>query len=251
MMAESFSKLSTVLAENRQESKVDWPKFSADSKKLRDWYLAVMTQVSLPPWSMLYDPTRNDIITTTMNNTLNWKLYSKIILSLEGKALKHAVSRKHLRANGLLLLQELTKTYKPTNVPEVIVAKTVEFWGHMKRLPTESIDLYYDCFHQLLDDLADANEPISTKSAIRQFIFTLDSEFESIQNIYRVKVLPSEWYTDDWPTILALCRDYYNSVKPKGLLQKDTPNEPKASEKMSLSPYQVTPINIMCCEKGM
>jgi hypothetical protein len=75
MMAESFSKLSTVLAENRQESKVDWPKFSGDSKKFRDWYLAVMTQVSLPPWSTLYDPTRNDIISTTTNNTLNGKLY--------------------------------------------------------------------------------------------------------------------------------------------------------------------------------
>ncbi len=69
-------------------------------------------------------------------------------------------------------------------------------------------------------------EPISTRSAIRQFIFMLGSEFESIQNNYRVKVLPSEWYIDDWPTILALCRDYYNSVKPKGLLQKGTPNEP-------------------------
>ena len=70
MMVESFSKLSAVLVENRQESKVDWPKFSGDSKKFRDWYLAVMTQVSLPPWSTLYDPTRNDIISTTTNNTL-------------------------------------------------------------------------------------------------------------------------------------------------------------------------------------
>jgi hypothetical protein len=83
-----------------------------------------MTQVSLPLWNVLYDSTINDVVFTTKNTTLNGKLYSKIILLLEGKALKHAVLRKHLCANGLLLLHDLTKTYKPTNVPEVIAAKT-------------------------------------------------------------------------------------------------------------------------------
>jgi hypothetical protein len=123
MMAKLFSKLSTVLAETKHESKAEWPKFSGETKKFRDWYLSIMTQVSLPPWNSLYDATTNDIVSTTMNTVLNGKFYSKIILALEGKALKHAVSRKHVRANGLLLLQELTKAYKPTNVPEVIAAK--------------------------------------------------------------------------------------------------------------------------------
>jgi len=162
-----------------------------------------MTQVSLPPWNVLYDSQTNGVVAMTTNTLLNGKLYSKIILSLEGKALKHAVSRKHLRANGLLPLQELTKTYKPTNVPKVIASKTVEFWGHTRRLPHESIDQYYDRIHELVDDLQDADEPISTKSAICQFIFTLGPEFDSIQNNFRVKVLPSVWYQEDWPTILA------------------------------------------------
>jgi hypothetical protein len=116
-----------------------------------------MTQVSLPPWNVLYDSQTNGVVAMTTNTLLNGKLYSKIILSLEGKALKHAVSRKHLRANGLLPLQELTKTYKPTNVPKVIASKTVEFWGRTRRLPNESIDQYYDHFHELLDDLQDAD----------------------------------------------------------------------------------------------
>jgi len=76
MMAESFSKLSTVLVENKQDSKVDWPKFSGDSKKFRDWYLSIMTQISLPPWSTLYDASRNDIVLSTTNDSLNGKLYS-------------------------------------------------------------------------------------------------------------------------------------------------------------------------------
>jgi len=50
----------------------------------------------------------------------------------------------------------------------------------------------------------------------------LGPEFEPIQNNFRVKVLPSERYQEDWPTILALCQDYYNSVKPQSLLQKET-----------------------------
>jgi len=74
MMAESFSKLSTVLVENKQDSKVDWPKFSGDSKKFRDWYLSIMTQISLPPWSTLYDASRNDIVLSTTNDSLNGKL---------------------------------------------------------------------------------------------------------------------------------------------------------------------------------
>ncbi len=75
------------------------------------------------------------------------------------------------------MLQELVQTYKPRNVPELIAAKTVEFWGGMKRLPTETIDTYFDRFQELLEDLADAEEPNSTKAAIRQF--TLGPEFET------------------------------------------------------------------------
>jgi len=122
-----------------------------------------MAQLSLPPWvELYYDATTNDIVDTTSNSNLNGKLYSKLLLALDGNALKNIVSRKHLRANGLLLLRELVQTYRPRNVPEVIAFKTSEFWGNTKRYPTESIDDYYNRFHELLDDLVDAEEPIST-----------------------------------------------------------------------------------------
>jgi hypothetical protein len=77
----------------------------------------------------------NDVVSTTSNVTLNGKLYAKLLVSLEDSALQSVVSRKHIRANGLLLLQELTQTYKPKNIPEVIAAKTSEFWGTTKPLP--------------------------------------------------------------------------------------------------------------------
>jgi len=60
------------------------------------------------------------------NSTLNGNLYSKLLLALKGQALQSIVSRKHLRANGLKLLQELVQAYKPRNVPEVIAFKTSE-----------------------------------------------------------------------------------------------------------------------------
>jgi hypothetical protein len=158
------------------------------------------------------------------NSTLNGNLYSKLLLALKGQALQSIVSRKHLRANGLKLLQELVQAYKPRNVPEGIAFKTSKFWGNTKRFPNESMDDYYNWFQDLLEDLAEADEPISTKSAIRHFIFTLGSEFETIQNNFRLENLPSKCDTQDWPSILVLCHDYYNSIKPQGIMKRNSPS---------------------------
>jgi hypothetical protein len=95
------------------------------------------------------------------------------------------------------------KRIDQTNVPEVIAFKTSEFWGNTKRFPTESIDEYYNRFHELLDELDDADEPISIKGAIRYFLFMLGPEFETIQNSFRLSNLPVKWNTQDWPTLLS------------------------------------------------
>jgi hypothetical protein len=224
MLTESFSKLSTVLSERSSDTKSDWPKFSGDGKKFRSWYLAIIVQLSLPPWQELYDSSRHDVVSSTSNTSLNGKLYAKLLLSLEGIASQNIISRTHLRANGVLLFTELVQTYRPKNVPEVIAAKTSQFWGQTKRLPNESIDTYYNRFHELLQELLDGEETISTKSAIRHFLFTLGPEFETIQNNFRIGNLPSDWNTTDWPTIFILCRDYYNSVKPHGLSRREPSN---------------------------
>jgi len=84
----------------------------------------------------------------------------------------------------------------------------------MKRSPSETVDAYYNRFQELLDDLAEADEPISNKRALCQFLFTLGPEFEPIQHNYRINNLPDEWKTQDWSKFLVLCRDFYNSVKP-------------------------------------
>lgn len=129
MLTESFSKLSTFLVDKNSDTKSDWPKFLGDSEKFRAWYLAILAQMSLSPWQELYDSTLNNIVLTTSNTAFNGKLYVKLLISLEGLTLQHIVTYQHFRANGLLLLQELVKTYKPKNVPEVITFKTSEFWG--------------------------------------------------------------------------------------------------------------------------
>ena len=121
---------------------------------------------------------------------------------------------------------DLVQTYKPKNVPEIIAVKTSKFWGNTKCFPNESIDTYFNRFHELLDDLNDAGDPISTRSAIRHFIFTLGLEFEAIQNDYRIGNLPPQWNTQDWPSLLILCRDYYNSVKPFESSQRDSSHHP-------------------------
>jgi hypothetical protein len=63
-----------------------------------------MAQHSHAPWQELYDFTTNDNISSTTNTSLNGMLYAKLLVSLEGQALQHFVSCKHLRANYLCLL---------------------------------------------------------------------------------------------------------------------------------------------------
>ena len=92
---------------------MDWSKFSGDSKKFRSWHMAILTQISLPPWKELYDPVRKDIVLSMSNTLINEKLYAKLILALDGSAFQNIVHREHLRANGLLLLQDLVQTYHP------------------------------------------------------------------------------------------------------------------------------------------
>ncbi|MFN9981204.1 MAG: hypothetical protein ACK53Y_14865 [bacterium] len=220
MLNNTFSNLTTVMKESKSsDSKADWPKFNGDTKKFKHWHLAIIAQLSLAPWKELYDPTTNTLLKTTTNTSLNEKLYAKILLCLEGQVFQDMVARKHLRANGLLLLTELSQTYHPSHVPEVTAAKTVEFWSTLKRSSHESVDAYYNRFQALLDDLEEAGEPIPIHSAIRQFIFTLGNDFATIQNNYRIGLLSDEWKTTDWPSLLVLCRDYANSVRPYGLKQ--------------------------------
>jgi len=188
LFTESFSKLSSILVDKTTDSKSDWSKFSGDSKKFRAWYMTIMAQLSLPSWKDLYDSASNEIVLSTTNDTLNGKLYSKLLLSLEGQPLQDVITRAHLRADGIGLLRELSQTYRPKNVPEVIAAKTGEFWSKTKRKPSESIDAYFNHFHELLEDLSEADDKISTKSAMRHFIFTLGADFEPTQilNLFKI-----------------------------------------------------------------
>ena len=128
LLNDTFSKLSTAITETKSmDTKSEWPKFSGGVKKFRTWYLAIVTQLSLSPWSALYDPVQNTVVATTTDTSLNSKFYAKLIASLEGQALQNMVARKHIRANGILLLRELQQMYRPKNVPEMIAAKTGEF----------------------------------------------------------------------------------------------------------------------------
>jgi hypothetical protein len=108
---------------------------------------------------------------------------------------------------------------------KLLLPKLDFFWSQTKRLLSGTVDTYYNRFHDLLDELSEADEKISTKSAMRHFIFTLGSEFSAIQNNYRIGSLPSEWHTQDWPTLLILCRDFNHSVNPQGILKHDSPSK--------------------------
>ena len=145
-----------------------------------------------------------------------------MILTLEGQPLQDVITKVHLRANGIQVLQELSQTYHPKNIPEVVALKTSEFWSSTKRKPSETIDVYYNRFQELLEEINASDMPIPTTIAMRHFLFTLGKEFEPIQNNYRIDNLPSAWKTTSWPSFLVLCRDYLIQsilwVQPKRLI---------------------------------
>jgi hypothetical protein len=49
LLTETFTKLTATLSDKKEEFKYEWPKFSGDQKKFRAWYMAIVTQLSLPP----------------------------------------------------------------------------------------------------------------------------------------------------------------------------------------------------------
>jgi hypothetical protein len=82
----------------------------------------------------------------------------------------------------------------------------------------------------LLFDFEDVDEPIPRKSAIRHFLFALGLEFEPLQHNFCLGSIPDEWKTQDCLTLLFLCRDFYNSVNPKGPSKHNRDND---SDRMS------------------
>jgi len=88
LLTDSFTKMANALTEKSGDTKAEWPKFGGDGKKFKAWYLAIITQLSIAPWREFYDQIKNDVVTVTTNTALSEKLYSKLILALEGTALR-------------------------------------------------------------------------------------------------------------------------------------------------------------------
>jgi hypothetical protein len=116
----------------------------------------------------------------------------------------------------------------------------------MKCSPSETVNAYFNRFQELLDDLADADEPISTNSAIRQFLFTLGPEFEHIQHNHRINNLPDKWKTQEWSKSLILCQDYDKSVKPTMSDRKPSTSNThfdKEAHQMIVKDWFLNPVN--------
>jgi hypothetical protein len=81
------------------------------------------------------------------------------------------------------------------------------------------------------------------------FIFNLGSEFDTIQNNFHIRNLPPHWNTQDWPTLLILCRDYFDSVKPQGVFKREQPNDTnfdRASQHKKVKEWFMNPSKFRC-----
>jgi hypothetical protein len=59
----------------------------------------------------------------------------------------------------------MSSNFPSKEFPRNYCLKNGKFWSVNKRSPSESIESYFNRYHELLDELSDANEPISTRSA--------------------------------------------------------------------------------------
>jgi hypothetical protein len=90
----------------------------------------------------------------------------------------------------------------------------------------------------------ETGEPIPIHSAIHQFIFILGTDFVPIQNDYWIGLLPDAWKNTDWPTLLVLCRDCANSVRPHSYkidLNSDLSNFDRAAHHKKIKQWFMNP----------
>ncbi len=63
IMTEVFLNLIAVFTETKNtDLKADWPIVDGTKNKLGSWYLTILSQVTVPPWSELYDTMSNDLM---------------------------------------------------------------------------------------------------------------------------------------------------------------------------------------------
>ena len=228
-----------VLTDKSDSSTTDmrFPKYNGKSKDFDGWYNQILSILSTPKWSAMYDFQEQEVIAEDLAPPhLSQNLYSKLVLCLSDDAEKVMRTKHHLRGQGIRFLQTIKSTFKRVLTSTEIMKLESEF-ARPHRKHNESINSFAARCIQTRNDLTDHGIIISDARLCHRFIHGLGPIFTDIRT--NLKNLPN-WNTTDMDSLIIEATDHENTVlairEHNKLFRK--PGKDKAENDQSDNQYQ-------------
>ena len=170
------------------------------------WYHKLVTVISQPRFSSLYDPLTEDIVISGAPfPALNSALYTEI-LNKSGKPVeKYILAKTHLRNDGIALLWEINATFNRKWSILKTKGKKKE-WDSMKMIQNETFEDFFTWCLQLRKELITNNVTCSELDLRHAFIMGLSAHFTSVQE--KLDSLADEWSIYDIHMLPKTAHDF-------------------------------------------
>jgi len=237
-----------VLTEKSDSTPQDlrFPKFNGKQKEFDGWYNQILSILSTPKWSSLYDFQEQDVIDEDLASpALSQNLYSKLVLCLSDDAEKVMRTKHHLRGQGIKFLQTIKSTFKRTLTSTELMKLESDF-ARPQRKHNESITSFAARCIQTRSDLSAHGIEISDERLCHRFIHGLGPLFTDVCT--NLKNMPN-WHTTSMDQLIIEATDHEHTVlairehnKLFKKQPKDSPNAPPAANQYQLDVKRKTAI---------
>ena len=213
---------------------IRFPKFNGKSKEFDGWYNQILSILSTPKWSMLYDFETQDIVPEAEAPThASQNLYSKLVLCLCDDAEQVMRTKHHLRGKGVTFLLTIKSTFKRTLTSTELMQIESEF-ARPQRKPNETITSFAARCIQTRKELRDHGIDISDDRLAYRFIHGLGPMFTDVRT--NLKNMPN-WQTSDIDVLITEATDHENTVlairEHNKLFKRQPRNDPPAQKQQS------------------
>jgi len=186
-----------------------FPKFNGKQKEFDGWYNQVLSILSTPKWSAMYDFEEQDIVAEDLAPpSLSQNLYSKLVLCLSDDAEKVMRTKHHLRGQGIRFLQTIKSTFKRTLTSTELMKLESDF-ARPQRKHSESITSFAARCIQTRSDLSEHGIGISDERLCHRFIHGLGPLFTDVRT--NLKNMPN-WHTTNMDQLIIEATDHENTV---------------------------------------
>jgi len=190
-------------------SELRFPKFTGKSTEFDGWYNQILSILSTPKWSMLYNfETQNIVAESEAPSHASQNLYSKLVLCLSDDAEQVMRTKHHLRGKGITFLQNIKSTFKRTLTSTELMKIESDF-ARPQRKHNETITSFAArCIHTR-KELQDHGIDISDDRLAYRFIHGLGPMFTDVRT--NLKNMPN-WQTNDMDKLILEATDHENTV---------------------------------------